>query len=137
MAVLDSQGATLSIDSAAGTPVLIECIRSFEGMTGEASEIDITCLTSTAKEFRQGLQDFGTITIELMRDPRQVGQIELEAAKAAQATRTFILTLDSGDIATFEGFVKSLTTSGAVDEALTGTAVIRITGPVVWTVAAP
>lgn len=132
MAIIDAQGAILTIENSGGTPVVIECIRSFEGMTGEASEIDVTCLSSTAKEFRQGLQDFGTFTVELFRDPTDPGQIELESAKAAQAVRTFTLTLDSGDVATFDGFVKSLTTSGAVDEAVTGTAAIRITGPVVW-----
>lgn len=132
MAVLDSQGATFSIDSAAGTPVLIECISSFSGMTGQASDIDITCLTSTAREFRQGLQDFGDFTVELMRDPTQVGQVELELAKNAQATRTFILTLPSGDIATFEGYVKGFTTAGGVDAVVTGTATIKITGLVVW-----
>lgn len=132
MAILDAQHATFSIDNSGGTPVLIECIRSFSGMDGQSSEIDITCLSSNAKEFRQGLQDFGSFTIELNRDPNDNGQIELEAAKAAQATRTFILTLASGDVATFEGFVKSLTTVGGVDAVVTGQAVIRITGTVVW-----
>lgn len=132
MAILDSQGATFSIDDASGTPVIIECIKSFSGMDGQSSEIDITCLSSLAKEFRQGLQDFGSFTIELNRDPNDLGQIELENAKAAQATRTFILTLASGDVATFDGFVKSLTIAGGVDAVVTGSAAIRITGLVVW-----
>lgn len=132
MAVLDAQGATLSIDDSGGTPVLIECISSFSGFDGQASDIDITCLTSTAKEFRQGLQDFGQFTIDVMRDPNDPGQAELDAAKAAQATRTFILTLASGDVATFDGYVKSFTTAGAIDAVLTGTATIKVTGNVVW-----
>lgn len=132
MAILDSQGATLSIADSGGTPVDIQCIISFSGMDGEASEIDITCLTSEAKEFRQGLQDFGNFSIDLFRDPNDPGQIELDLAKAAQATREFVLTLASGDVATFDGFVKSLTTSGSVDNVVTGTASIRITGLVVW-----
>lgn len=132
MAVLDAQGATLSIDDAGGTPVLIECISSFSGFDGQASDIDVTCLTSTAKEWRQGLQDFGQFQVELMRDPGQAGQAEMDSAKSAQATRTFILTLPSGDIATFEGYVKSLTVSGGVDAVLTGTATIKISGLVVW-----
>lgn len=133
MAAINVQGAIFTIDNAAGTPVVIECITSFSGMSGEASDIDITCISSTAREFRQGLQDFGDFTIELIRDPAQLGQIELELAKAAQATREFILTLISGDIATFDGYVKSLTTVGETDGVLTGTATIKITGDVVWT----
>lgn len=133
MAVLDAQGATLTIESALGVPVLIECISSFTGMTGQASDIDVTCLTSTAREFRQGLQDFGDFTIELMRDPAQVGQLEMEIAKNSQDIRTFVLTLPGGPVATFDGYVKGLTTSGGVDAVVTGTATIKITGPVVWT----
>lgn len=132
MAVLDAQGATLSIDDAGGTPVLIECISSFSGFDGQASDIDVTCLTSTAKEWRQGLQDFGQFTVEVMRDPNNAGQAEMDSAKAAQSTRTFILTLASGDVATFDGYVKSFTTAGGVDAVLTGTATIKITGLVVW-----
>ena len=132
MTVLNAQGATLSIDDAGGTPVLIECISSFSGFDGQASDIDVTCLTSTAKEWRQGLQDFGQFSVDLMRDPNDPGQAELDAAKNAQATRTFILTLESGDVATFEGYVKSLTTAGGVDAVLTGTATIKVSGTVVW-----
>lgn len=132
MTVLDSQLATISIDDALSAPVAIGQVISFSGFDGEASEIDITTLASTAKEFRQGLQDFGNFSIELLRDPADAGQIELLSAKALQATRTFILTLASGDVATFEGFVKSLTTAGGVDAVITGSASIRVTGAVVW-----
>jgi hypothetical protein len=132
MAKILAQGSIFTIDDAEGNPVVIDCISSFSGMTGEAADIDVTCLSSEAREFRQGLQDFGDFTIELMRDPQQVGQIELEAAKNAQATRTFILTLPSGDVATFEGYVKSLTLEGDTDAVLTGTANIKISGLVTW-----
>lgn len=133
MAVLDSQLATLSIDNGSGTPVAIGGIVSFSGFDGEAADIDITTLASTAKEFRQGLQDFGNFSVELMRDPSDAGQIQMLAAKAAQATREFVLTLDSGDVATFDGYVKSLTTSGSVDAVITGSANIKVSGAVVWT----
>lgn len=135
MAVISAQGTTFSISNSAapgGTQVVIECIRSFTGMDGEASDIDITCLTSTAKEFRQGLQDFGKFSIDLFRDPEDLGQIQLDLAKAAGETRVFVLTLSDGQIATFSGYVKSLTAAGAVDGAVTGTANIKITGNVVW-----
>jgi len=132
MATILAQGSIFTIDDASGTPVVIECINSFSGMTGEAADIDVTCLSSVAREFRQGLQDFGDFTLELMRDPTQVGQMEMESAKNAQAIREFILTLPSGDVATFDGYVKSLTVEGSTDAALTGSANIKITGAVVW-----
>ena len=132
MAKILAQGTIFTIDDESGNPVVIECINSFSGFTGEAADIDVTCLSSEAREFRQGLQDFGDFTIELMRDPKQVGQVELEAAKNAQATRTFILTLPTGDVATFEGYVKSLTLDGDTDSVITGSANIKVSGLVVW-----
>lgn len=132
MAVLDAQGAVFTIDDNMGSPVTVGGIVSFDGFTGEASDIDITTLASTAKEFRQGLQDFGNFSLELMRDPQDPGQLELEDAKANQATRECVLTLPSGDIATFSAYVKSLTGAGGVDGVFTGTCNMKITGSVVW-----
>lgn len=132
MAVLDAQAATLSIDNSGGSPITIGGVVSFSGFDGESADIDITTLASTAKEFRQGLQEFGNFSIEMMRDPSDAGQVELLAAKAAQATREVILTLASGDIATFNAYVKSVTSSGGVDAVITGSANLKISGAVVW-----
>jgi len=132
MTVLDAQGATFSIDDSGSTPVLVGGIVSFSGFDGEAADIDITTLNSTAKEYRQGLQDFGNFTLELKRDPNDAGQNELLSAKAAQATRTCILTLASGDVATFEAYVKSVSSSGGVDATIDGSANLKVTGAVVW-----
>ena len=132
MAVLDAQAATLSIDNSGGSPITIGGVVSFSGFDGESADIDITTLASTAKEFRQGLQEFGNFSIEMMRDPSDAGQVELLAAKAAQATREVILTLASGDIATFNAYVKSVTSSGGVDAVITGSANSKISGAVVW-----
>ncbi len=132
MAVLDAQGATFTIEDNVGSPVTVGGVVSFSGFDGEASDIDITTLASTAKEFRQGLQDFGGFSMELMRDPQDVGQIELEDAKSNQDTRECVLTLPSGDIATFSAYVKSLSSSGGVDAVVTGSCSMKVTGEVVW-----
>ena len=132
MAVLDAQGATFTIDDSGGSPVAVGGISAFSGMDGEASDIEITTLASTAKEYRQGLQDFGNFSITLMRDPNDSGQAELESAKANQATRECILTLASGDVATFNAYVKSVSIDGGVDGVVTGTCNLKITGAVVW-----
>lgn len=133
MAILDAQGATFTIENSGGSPITVGGIRSFSGFDGEASDIDITTLDSVAKEFRQGLQDFGNFSIELNRDPNDSGQAELEDAKAAQATRTCVLTLASGDVFTFDAYVKSINLNGAVDDVLQGTANLKVTGAVVIT----
>ncbi len=131
MAVLDTQGATITFFDGT-TAQTVGGATSFSGFDGEASEVDITTLASTAKEFRLGLQDFGNFTIELQRDPSDVGQAAMEAAKASGATREMVVTLPGGAIATFDVLVKSLTGAGGVDATFTGSAGLRITGAVVW-----
>lgn len=127
---IDAQGTTFTINGQ-----LVGGIQSYSGFDGEASDIDITTLDSTAKESRQGLQDFGNFTMELLRDPNDVGQDELLTQKAAQTSSTCVLTLPDDvvlNVATFTAYVKSLSIEGSVDEVNKGTANLRITGSVVW-----
>lgn len=102
--------------------------------SGTATEIDITTLASTAKEFTQGLRDFGSIEIELVRNQDDLGQLEMSNSLAAQSTHTIVITLPSSaaNIATFTGFVVTLPSDINKDGIVTGKAKIRITGPVVW-----
>lgn len=131
MAVLDAQGATVTFNDGT-TAQTVGGVMSFSFGDGAASDIDVTTLASSAKEWRQGLQDFGDCTLELQRDPSDVGQAAMESAKAAQATREVVITLPGGDIATFNAYVKSLSSSGGVDATITGTATLKVTGTIVW-----
>ena len=124
------QGTTMTFNA-----VAVGGLMSISGIgSGSATEIDITTFASTAKEFTQGLRDFGTISVELRRNQDDLGQVEMFTAMASQLTRTVVITLPSStaNVATFSGFVQSLSTDLQADGAVTGTAVIRITGAVVW-----
>lgn len=131
MSVLDAQGTTVTFNDGAAAQTVAGVV-SFSFGDGSATDIDITTLASTAKEYRQGLQDFGDCTLELKRDPADVGQAAMEAAKAAQATREVIITLPGGAVATFNAYVKSISSSGGVDDVINGTASLKVTGAVVW-----
>lgn len=131
MPVLDAQGTVVTFHDGTAAQV-VGGVVSFSFGDGAATDIDITTLASTAKEFRQGLQDFGDCTLELKRDPADVGQAAMEAAKAAQATRAVTITLPGGAVATFNGYVKSLSTTGGVDDVANGTASMKVTGSIVW-----
>jgi|SRR5690554_2272310 len=133
MAVIDAQGTTLTISDGEASPsaVNIGGLISYDGFDGEATDIDITTLASTAMEYRQGLQDYGNLTVELMRDVTDAGQSEMQSAKAALATREFVLTWPDGTTFTFDGYVRSLTAAGGVNDVQRGSASIRITGDVV------
>ena len=132
MAVLDSQGAVITIENVSSVATTIGQVSSFDFGDGEAADIQITNLASTRHEFRQGLADEGGFSMELQRDPADAGQIVLLEARAAQATREVVITLASGDVATFNAYVKSVSNNAGVDEVLTGTATLKITGAVVW-----
>ena len=133
MASIQAQGTTFTF--ADGVPVAqtVAGIQSFSGFDGESTEIDITTLASTAKEFDVGLEDFGSLSLEVIYDPSDAGQAAILAAKTAAATRECVLTLSSGDIATFDVIVKSFSNAGGVDDVIKGTVNLRITGAVVWT----
>ena len=135
MATVLAQGTVVTFDDNVSSPVTVGGVTDATFGDGTATDIDTTSLASTAKEFRQGLQDFGDCSIELLRDPDDVGQIEMLSAKNLQATRTVIITYNDAstiDTATFEAYVKSLSTVTSSDGVLTGTATLKISGAVVW-----
>ena len=124
------QGTTMSFNGSA-----VGGLMSISGIgSGSATEIDVTTFASTAKEFVQGLRDFGSVSIELRRNQDDVGQVAMFNAMATQTTAEVIITLpaSTANVATFQGFVQSISTDLQADGAVTGTAVIRITGAVVW-----
>lgn len=128
---ISAQGSTLEIDTTTpGTPdTEIANVKSFSGFDGEAGEIDVTNLSSTAKEFRIGLQDYGSFSMEWDVDFEDAGQNAVRAAQASGAVKTFVLTFPDGSTATFQGLVKNATSlSGGVDQVITGSVSIKITG---------
>lgn len=132
---ISAQGTTISIDTASsGSPSYtpIANVKSFSGFDGSSSEIDVTNLSSTAKEYRLGLEDNGQFTMELDRDFSDAGQTALLAARDSQAAKQFKLLLPNGENATFTGYVKKFGVGGGVDQIVKGSVDIRISGPVTW-----
>lgn len=130
---ISAQGTTVKIDDTTeGTAdVVIANIFSFSGLDGEASEIDVTNLSSTAKEYRLGLKDFGSFSLEYHPDYDDDGQNALRAAGISGAVKTFLITLPNAKTITFQGFVKNAdSVSGGLDAVLTSSASIKITGSV-------
>lgn len=124
------QGTTMSFNA-----VAVGGLMAITGIgSGSATEIDITTFASTAKEFTQGLRDFGSITVDLRRNQDDLGQVEMFTAMGTQTTRQVIISLPTStlNVATFNAFVQSLSTDLKADGAVEGKAVLRITGAVVW-----
>ena len=132
---ISAQGTTFEVDDVTpGTAdVAVGNMKTYSGFDGEAGEIDITNLSSTAKEFRLGLQDFGSFSLDINPDYSDAGQNVLRAAQASGAVKTFELTLSDGTTATFQGLVKNASAvSGGVDATHDGTVSIKITGTVTF-----
>ncbi len=130
MAAILCQQTTMTFNS-----VTVGGIKSITGIgSGSATEIDKTTLASTAKEFAQGLRDFGSIEIDLVRDQDDLGQVEMYDSMATQSTEVVVITLpsSSANVATFSAFVQSLSSDISADGIVTGKAKLRITGEVVW-----
>ena len=129
---INSQGATVEINtgtvgSETWTP--ISNINSFSGLDGEASEIDVTNLDSTAKEFRIGLKDNGGFSLEIHVDYADAGQNALRAA--GDDVQGFKVTLADATELAFSGLVKNADAINVgVDAVVTGSVSIRVTGAV-------
>jgi hypothetical protein len=131
MSVIDAQGTTFTFNN--GTAgVVIGGVQSFS-ISSTADERETTTLASTAKEYKLGLQDNGTLQLSVLYDPDDVGQAAMILARASNLIREAVMTLSGGQIATFNTLVKALPIDGAADDDLKSTIDLRITGPITWT----
>ena len=131
---IETQGFTFEIEDTGspGTYIEVAEITSFTGFDGQASEIDVTHLKSVAKEFRMGLQDFGTFNLEINYLPADAGQEAMRAAKASRAIQKFRVTFSDASTAAFDGFVLSGPFSGGIDAKMDCSFAVRISGDVTF-----
>lgn len=131
---LESQGMTLGIDLG-GSPTVyttIPEVKDINARTGSAAVIDVTDLSSTAKEKRMGLQDEGQCTFSLFFRPSELTHAELLAAKADRQARDFELTLTDTPATKyrFSAFVLTIPITAGVDAVIESSVTLEITGPV-------
>lgn len=131
---LQSQGMTIAVSDAASPEVYttIANVSSISGPGGSASEIDVTDLSSTAKEFRLGLQDEGEVSLEMQYVPANVQHALLRTLRTGGTSRNFRITFtDSPQTTwTFLAFVKSFSVSNAVDAVTTVSVSLRVSGAI-------
>jgi len=136
MAGVSSQGLTISIGNGASPETFTDIanITGHDGPSRENPEIDVTSLSSTAKEFLPGLVDNGEISINLNFDASDNSHDALLDAQEARTVHNFKITWPGSASPpkawTFPAFVKSFSTSSSVDAPLTGSLTLRITGAV-------
>lgn len=132
---IEAQGTTINIRNQADTAWLeIGEVTSFNGPGGSAAVYTVSHLKSLRVEKRMGLPDEGQLGLSGNRVPSDAGQVEFKRARAARAKKGFQIIYTDGTIDDFEGFCLEFSSSGGVDQAVTFSANIEITGEVTETV---
>lgn len=132
---LESQGMVLKISSMTSpvTFTAIPEIKSFTGPGGSATVIDVTDLSSLAKEKRMGLMDEGQLSFTINYIPSDTQHAALRAARASREETDFQLVFTDASPSTtwdFSGFVTNFAVSGAVDGVVEAQVTIEITGAI-------
>ena len=137
MANLKSQGCTLSrFDSTASPNTYQEIgqVISIGGPSGTTGEIDVTTLSSTAKEFIPSLPDWGSVDCEVVFDQATTANRhqELWDDFSAQTTGTYQIALtDSPQTTfTFSAYPSQFALNIAVDDKVGASVSLRITSSV-------
>lgn len=135
-AALEAQGMLIKIGNGA-TPTevfsTIPEIKTFSGPSGSAAVIDVTDLSSAAKEKRMGLADEGQLSFTINYIPDNAQHIALRAKRAARTETNFkmVFTDDSPSTTwSFSAFVTGFAVSGAVDNVVEANVTLEITGAI-------
>lgn len=110
------------------TMTVVGNIKDFNIDQDAPSEIDITNLASTRKEFMIGLAGSWTMSCSMDIDSTDTGQLELTDAQNDGLIRTFTITLASGKVFAGRGYVMNFGAAGSPDSVVNGTLAVRGTG---------
>lgn len=133
---LHSQGTVIRRGDGASPEAFVAIgeVKSVGGPTGSAPVIDISHLTSAAREKRLGLADEGQVTLSCNLIPGDAAQVGLRADRLAATLRNFRIELPASPVPvlTFSAYVLEFSTTFAVDEPAELTITLEISGAVTW-----
>lgn len=131
---IDTTGKTITIGTATATPAAWTQVNEIKGIKpsgASASKIDVTDLNSTAKEYRTGLIDNGTFSVDVNILESDAGQAACLAAFTASTVNSYKV-VTPGKTRTFNATCLKFPTipDASVDGVQTGTAEWQISGAV-------
>ncbi len=137
MANLKSQGCEIWQFDTAVSPnayAQIGQVVAISGPDGSTGEIDVTNLSSSAKEFIPSLPDFGTVTLDVVWDHATAANrhAQLWTDFSAQTTGTYQIRLSDSPQTklTFDAFPNAYPVNIAVDDKVGASIGLRITSTV-------
>ncbi|WP_116315127.1 phage tail tube protein [Cupriavidus taiwanensis] len=104
------------------------CVASYQINQNAAAEIDTTTLCDTEKTSLVGFTDPGTLTFDFFVDPTDANYLALIEAQEDKQERTFIIHYSNGAVRSMPVIVQQVNESGGVDQAIQGSATLKITG---------
>ncbi|SCZ80393.1 phage tail tube protein [Acidaminobacter hydrogenoformans] len=118
-------GTTLMI----GATVVGE-VKKISPLGSKRDEIDVTTLSSAAKEFILGMADYGSVTVTVNWYPGDAGQTAIRTAFANQTTDTYTITFPSSLGATyvFQALVLEAPGPEVGNDVLQSEIILRCTG---------
>jgi len=121
-----------------GTPEVFTAVPEITAITGPTAtkaQIDVTDLSSTAKQFLGGLADFGQMTVEIHYIPGNAVHtaIRNDFINAASPVHNWKLLFVNSHQWAFQAFVMGFPGNTQMNATQKGTITLRLTGPVVET----
>lgn len=136
--VLQVQGTSIRIsltevvaigDSPSPAFATLDCIgREIQYQGGQSTEIDVTTICSSAKEFRLGLDDPGTMSLSGHWKQGNAGHNAIRTASTDKKTRLIEVTFEDGSIFRALAIVSQRSFAAAVDGVVTAQYNFRLTG---------
>jgi hypothetical protein len=109
------------------------CARTYSIAPAAATSIDTTTLCDSEKTALIGFSDPGTLTFDFFIDPTDPDYLELVQAEADKRQRMFEIIYSNKAIRTLPVTVQSISETGGVDQAISGSATLKITGTPILT----
>ncbi|WP_022699303.1 phage tail tube protein [Euryhalocaulis caribicus] len=123
-------GAGDAVDTAPGddTFTTIGDLTNFSGPGGSRSAIDVTDFDSEAIEKLAGLIDEGQLTVDVNYVPGDTGQAAAQTARDSGQLRNIQITYPGGAVHDIKGFVASIAPGGAVNDKVTASITLELSG---------
>jgi hypothetical protein len=109
------------------------CAQSYQINQNPATTIDTTTLCDEEKTSLVGFRDPGTLTFDFFIDPTDPDYLALHEAYDDGEERMFELIYKNGAVRTLPVIVQSINETGGVDQAVHGSATLKITGSPILT----
>ncbi|PQO33154.1 hypothetical protein C5Y96_09855 [Blastopirellula marina] len=107
---------------------------SITGPSSSRAEVETTHLDSEQKEYRPGLKESGTVSLEYEFDPQDTSHQAVETSYDDGDTDEWTLEYSDGSTRVFDGFITSYETNGmTVEGNVLASLTIRITGDITRT----